>query len=143
MGNVRSKLLDAIQEGRRETLKQILDTHPELINYQDDSFMAYKRTPLHYAVLHNQIEVYISSDFLFYNFFKQIVRFLIERGADVNAKTSFGYAPLHNAASRGLKGTIYLCYLDKLEIVELLIDAGADLNVKNDRGNTPLFRAIH
>ena len=54
-------------------------------------------------------------------------RFLIDNGADVNAKDSTGNSPLHRAASNG---DIYTA--------RLLIDNGADVNTKNDEGKTPL-----
>ena len=52
-------------------------------------------------------------------------------GADVNAKNSVGFTPLHYAAHGGQK-----------EIAELLIAAEADVNAKDDDGTTPLDWAI-
>jgi len=51
-------------------------------------------------------------------------------GADVNAKDSVGWTPLHCAAFNAEK-----------EIVELLIAAGADVNAKDNRGKTPLDKS--
>ena len=67
-------------------------------------------TPLHYAST------------------KEIVELLIAKGADVNAKSSDGSTPLHDAAYYGRYG--------RTVIIELLIAEGADVNVKNDKGNT-------
>ncbi len=55
-------------------------------------------------------------------------RALLEKGADVNAKTDAGFTPLCDAAQFGHK-----------EIVELIIAKGADVNAK--RG-APLNAAI-
>ena len=59
----------------------------------------------------------------------------LDAGADVNAKGKYGRAPLHYAASRGLK-----------KIIELLIARGADVNTKIEVGDyigqTPLDGAI-
>jgi ankyrin repeat protein len=56
------------------------------------------------------------------------VKDLIDRGANVNAKTEFGETPLHLAQSK--------------EMAEFLILKGADLHAKdNDFGMTPLFNA--
>ena len=58
---------------------------------------------------------------------KEIVELLIAEGADVNAKESAGWTPLHNAALDGHR-----------EIAELLIAEGADVNAKHVGGQTPL-----
>jgi len=60
------------------------------------------------------------------------VRLFIAAGADVNAKDSYGYTPLHRAA-----------YNRQKEIAELLIAKGADVNAKTDDGDTPLDWAIN
>ena len=53
-------------------------------------------------------------------------------GADVNAKDSLRWTPLHWATYYGRK-----------EIAELLIAAGADVNAKRPGGSTPLDQAIN
>ncbi len=61
-----------------------------------------------------------------------LVRSLLERGADKNARNELGETPLHQAIGFGNDN-----------IVSLLINAGADLNTKTTyRGETPLHRAI-
>jgi ankyrin repeat protein len=59
-------------------------------------------------------------------------RSLIEGGADVNKRTSFGRTPLSRAADVGFK-----------DIVELLIARGADVNAKNNWNWTPLHNAVY
>jgi ankyrin repeat protein len=56
----------------------------------------------------------------------QIVRMLVEAGADVNAPDRWG-APLHFAAEKGLD-----------QIVELLLNAGADPSVRDPKGRVPI-----
>lgn len=61
----------------------------------------------------------------------EIIKLLIENGADVNNKNLVDSSPLHYAVE--LKNT---------EIIKLLIDKGADVNAKNCIGDTPLHRAV-
>ena len=59
---------------------------------------------------------------------KGVVKMLITKGADVNAKADEGWTPLHYATGG-----------NDMEIVELLIDKGAHMNTKNARDqNTQL-----
>jgi ankyrin repeat protein len=60
----------------------------------------------------------------------ELVKLLIDRGADVKAKSDLGSTPLHSAAERG-----------NLEIAEILIAHGADVNAKINGGTTPLHQA--
>ena len=60
----------------------------------------------------------------------QHVEELLAAGADVNAKSSSGETPLHNAA-----------YSGNVALVELLLASGADVNAKDRSGVTPLHVA--
>ena len=55
------------------------------------------------------------------------VKFLLERGADVNAKRSDLWTPLHLAIRVG-----------KLNAARMLLDHHADVNARNDDGHVPL-----
>jgi len=57
----------------------------------------------------------------------EAAKFLIEKGANVNASSNDGATALHGAA--------FFCHA---EIVKLLLDKGAKVNAKNIRGETPL-----
>ena len=61
----------------------------------------------------------------------EIVEYLIENGANIEAKDDYGNTPLHTAANYG----------STLEIVEYLIENGADIEANNNDGNTPLHHA--
>lgn len=67
--------------------------------------------PLHSAVAANSLE---------------IVRRLLEHGADVNAVQADGFTPLHGAAHNGNR-----------EMVELLLKYGADKTARTSGGKTP------
>jgi len=58
------------------------------------------------------------------------VKFLIDKGADVNKQDSQGWTPLSNAARQR-----------KAKIAELLLENGADPNIASD-GTTPLIAAV-
>ena len=68
-------------------------------------------TPLSWATLFNHFDV---------------AEFLIQKGADVNARNRDEGTALHGAA-----------FLGHADIAELLIQRGADLNARNDKGESP------
>jgi ankyrin repeat protein len=60
-----------------------------------------------------------------------IVRDLLKKGANVNAKNFVGITALHDAANNGHK-----------EVAELLLTHGANVNAEDALGNTPLHNAV-
>ena len=62
----------------------------------------------------------------------EIGRWLLDRGADINALTNFNWTPLHAAAFNG-----------RLEFVRMLLDHGAAINSPDKSGRTPLHRSGH
>ena len=62
----------------------------------------------------------------------EVVRMLVERGADVNARGRNGYTPLHYAAEQ-----------DNVEVADYLISHGADMEAADDQGFTPLMEVSH
>lgn len=82
------------------------------------------KTPLHYAVESNEI-----------NF----IRFLIDAGADVNAKDNKGNTPINDFR-------VYYSekeeYDDRHETLSFLIASGADVNNKGEYGQTILHDAV-
>ncbi|XP_065573462.1 serine/threonine-protein phosphatase 6 regulatory ankyrin repeat subunit C-like [Artemia franciscana] len=73
-------------------------------------------TPLHLAV--------ISGDF-------EVIKMVLDKGADVNARDIYGKSPLHLAASSKCSQTV----------VECLLKFGADVNIRNNNGESPLHLA--
>lgn len=60
------------------------------------------------------------------------MRFLIERGANVNARDVRGVTPL-----------VIACNLNFTEGVDLLVESGARVDESNNSGETPLITAVH
>jgi ankyrin repeat protein len=70
-----ANLIEAVKQGDLENVRIILDTNDGIVNQRDESGAA----PLHYATLNGH---------------RQIVRLLIERGAEINiADSQFGATP--------------------------------------------------
>ena len=109
-------LLMAAEAGNLEQVKDLLDKeiHKEFvadIRFEGlDDF-----TALHFAAQENRYDVW---------------KFLIENGADWEAKSSIGRTPLHLSSLKG-----------HAEIVELLLNNGAELNCKDSDLYTPLHYA--
>ena len=61
----------------------------------------------------------------------ELVRVLLRRKVDVNARTEWGDTPLHNAARN-----------DNPEVAIRLLEAGADTRVVNNEGKTPHAVAV-
>lgn len=104
-----------IERKELDKIKQLLDTHPQLINC--DLTTTCKTTPLHRAVLNGQFD---------------IAQLLIEDyKADVDFKTTAGETPLIAAAKR-----------DNIELVQYLLDKGSNIDVIGKTGLTALDYAV-
>jgi ankyrin repeat protein len=63
---------------------------------------------------------------------KDIVKLLIDNGANVNDTDRDGFTALMHAAKKGDK-----------DIVQLLLENGADTNIESNNGKTALSLALH
>lgn len=79
-----------------------------------------------------------------------LVKFLIENGADVNAKPDDGITVLYWSARYGnylniqIKHIVWrrpFCKSGKAELVDFLIERGANINIKSKEGETELYWA--
>ena len=103
-------MLEAAKNGYLETVKLILEVMPETVDCRDVD--GRESTPLHFAAGYNHPEV---------------VKLLLDSGADIEAKDKGGLVPLHNACSYG-----------HFEVAELLIKYGADVNAVDLFNFSPL-----
>jgi ankyrin repeat protein len=103
--NEAKQLINAIRTGELETTRTILDSHPELVNASIDLDERLKPTDaltmrlIHLAVAEGKIDV---------------LRLLIDRGADLNVRNHDGRLPLHD------------CFeLNHDDFAKILLEAGA------------------
>jgi ankyrin repeat protein len=64
-----------------------------------------------------------------------VLKYLVHKGANVNAKDGKGFTPLHNVAIRKVASD------GNVEAVKFLVANGANVNAKNNLNMTPLHRA--
>ncbi|XP_071636387.1 uncharacterized protein [Temnothorax longispinosus] len=95
----------------------------------------------------------------------EMIKYLVDKGSDVNATNIFGSKPIHIAAREGYKDTVefflskglsindpgianqtllhYAAIKGHLEVAKYLISQGADVNAKDDNGLTPMHVAAN
>ena len=100
----------AAMEGNLPVLKAYLSGDRNLLNGRNESGL----TPLHLAAWKGHADV---------------VKFLLDQGADPNVVENSGDTPLHYAASWGF-----------VDCARLLLSRGAEVNMRNRDGQTPLSR---
>ena len=84
---------------------------------------SYGKTPL-YRIMEN---THPASEKIFLD----VAKFLLEHGADADAKDDDDSTALHTASFRG-----------GVKVVQLMLDHGANIHVRNKQGQTPLHRAM-
>ena len=99
------------QKGDLEGIKRLIDLNPKLVNVKDKD----GRTPLHWACRGVHLE---------------ILKYLVEKGADVNAEDSNKVVPLHSLGTR-----------NSTEGIEILIAKGADVDARDYGGDTALHHS--
>lgn len=151
--NGSTPLHDAVCMGRRDIAIYLLEKGADA-----NLIQSYGMTPLHYALLYGDSELAlllinktnqlntqhsISGDtplhFAVSKCFIEVVRQLIERGADVRVINKKGSALLHELAGAEQE------YDDEevlIEIANLIIDKGTVFDIKDNDGNTPRIIAL-
>ncbi|KAG8178137.1 hypothetical protein JTE90_029443 [Oedothorax gibbosus] len=107
---------------RKDVIELILKKQNIDVNLQNSN----GDTPLH--------RVFLLSFNEFHEIQFDIVKILLEAGADANKKISHGEGALHLAAASGLCNP---------SVIKLLLDYGANVNESNTNGETPLELAVN
>jgi ankyrin repeat protein len=110
--NGRTQLHHCAENGFTSSVKRLLSIRNINVNVKDD---VYGWTPLHEAAWKGHVE---------------IIRLLLQNGAEVNAKNNYGYTPLHYAACNG-----------HIDILHLLVENGVDLEAQRNYGSRALHKA--
>ena len=150
-------LFDAIGQGAIRDVKFCLQNganiNGSIARGQFGNYRKQLQTPLHTAVSSRNLE---------------IVKILLQNGADVNTTDEDGFTPLHIAAYNGNlqmvkillqngsgifldikdntngRSALHVAVYDgNLEIVRVLVEKGANINAKDDDGFSPLHIAVY
>jgi ankyrin repeat protein len=114
------ELITAIHEADLQSIKDQIINWPQLLTSTDRSGF----TPLMYAVSHYDRNV-------------EVIKLLLDYGADVNASTSDGYTVLHCAVDVNFQANE-----NTSEVIHMLVEAGAALEQRQHYGWTPLMKAV-
>ncbi|UCF04055.1 MAG: ankyrin repeat domain-containing protein [bacterium] len=104
-------ILQVLRMGNAARGKEMLEADPSLATYVGGE----KETPLHYAAYLGDMD---------------LIKLLVELGADINARNDFNQNPM-----------LYAAYEGKLGACEYLLEKGSDFDYQDTRGNTPLLFA--
>ena len=115
---IAEKIYEAIETNNQQWLRKILTQTPEMVDQ-----------PLRPYIKRDSISVPIV--FATYRGRLEIVKILIEAGAQINLTDSHGDTALHEAVFR-----------KHMDIVKLLLENGADINIHGGEGKTALLYAV-
>ena len=104
---------NALAENNLNLLKLFIEKGKNNVNTKNKN----GKTPLHLAI-ENDCE-------------EDIIRYLIQNGANLDVKDTYDLVPLHYAAERA-----------NVKAVELLIEHGANINPSNNNDYTPICAAV-
>lgn len=108
-------IFEALKRNDTVLVKSFLEKNPALANAMD----ADRRTPLHWAARAPSVNI-------------GLMRFIIDKGADVNQKDANDITALHSVCQRG-----------EVEAARLLMERGGEVRAKDKTGNSPVSYALY
>jgi serine/threonine-protein phosphatase 6 regulatory ankyrin repeat subunit B len=111
--NEMNQLIEAFRIANKDECLRLLNIENININIKD--YYYYNRYLIHWACFHNLLD---------------LVKLLIDKGADIHVKNSHDWTPIMEASRNGY-----------FEIVELLVSKGANVNDQGNDGYTSLMLA--
>lgn len=107
-------LHDAVRRGNLKKVTALIEADPSLIRQKSES--PSRCEPLHLAAAEGRAA---------------IAAYLLEHGAEIDARDDFGRTPVQEAAE-----------FEKTKAIEVLVKAGANLELRDRRGDTALHIAL-
>tara|TARA_B100000674_G_scaffold449288_1_gene418358 strand:- start:1271 stop:2125 length:855 start_codon:yes stop_codon:yes gene_type:complete len=124
----RPPLSTAFDFGHLLIANELVNAEGINLNVIDDKMYGNGNSPLHYAAMCSTVSEEVDGEEIFLT---DIVKKMVEKGADANLRNKKGNTPLHIAVHK-----------EQNEIVKTLIESeGVDLNPQNKKGDTPLHFA--
>jgi ankyrin repeat protein len=123
-----------MNDGEKQRIQDLIDVLDELIMHLEETRMYVFERIRQDAKNVTKEELNAALAEAAYQCLPDVVKVLIEAGADVNLRWDFDRTPLHNAALSN-KGA------ECAEVADILIRAGADVNAVDEFDMTPLHYA--
>jgi len=108
-------VFDALKKNDAALVKSLLEENPALVNARDND----GRTLLHWAARAPSMSI-------------ELMKFIIDKGADVDYKDANDMTALHAVCQRG-----------EVEAARLLMERGGDVRAKDKTGNSPVSYALY
>ena len=131
--------IDAVKQGRLETVKSILENSPELAGARDENGVSAVLLAAYHG--HKEISDYLLSMGVQLDFFEAATlgqKDAVQRSLEKDPSLATAYS------SDGFTALGFACFFGHLEIMQLLLKAGADANAasRNKMRVAPLHSAV-